>query len=69
MAAEDLVIQGANGISIHGIGLDLVKYPGLNTRSSSSSSKLYFQQSRMTSSNGNIFRVTGPLCGEFTGHR
>ena len=23
--------------------------------------------STMTSSNGNIFRVTGPLCGEFTG--
>ena len=23
----------------------------------------------MTSSNGNIFRVTGPLCGAFTGHR
>ena len=23
----------------------------------------------MTSSNGNIFRVTGVLCGEFTGHR
>ena len=23
----------------------------------------------MTSSNGNLFRVTGPLCGEFTGHR
>ena len=23
----------------------------------------------MTSSNGNIFRVTGPLCGEFAGHR
>ena len=23
----------------------------------------------MTSSNGNIFGVTGPLCGEFTGHR
>ena len=23
----------------------------------------------MTSSNGNIFRVTGFLCGEFTGHR
>ena len=22
----------------------------------------------MMSSNGNIFRVTGPLCGEFTGH-
>ena len=23
----------------------------------------------MTSPNDNIFRVTGPLCGEFTGHR
>ena len=23
----------------------------------------------MTSSNKNVFRVTGPLCGEFTGHR
>ena len=23
----------------------------------------------MTSSNGNIFRITGPLCREFTGHR
>ena len=23
----------------------------------------------MTLSNGNIFRVTGPLCGEFTGNR
>ena len=23
----------------------------------------------MMSSNGNIFRITGPLCGEFTGHR
>ena len=23
----------------------------------------------MTSSNGNIFRVTGHLCGEFSGHR
>ena len=25
--------------------------------------------SMMTSSNGNVFRVTGPLCGKFTGHR
>ena len=23
----------------------------------------------LTSSNGNIFRVTGHLCGEYTGHR
>ena len=27
------------------------------------------QYNMMTSSNGNIFRVTGLLCGEFTGHR
>ena len=26
-----------------------------------------FLEIMMTSSNGNIFRVTGPLCGEFTG--
>ena len=29
----------------------------------------WFTWNMMTSSNGNIFRVTGPLCGEFTGHR
>ena len=27
----------------------------------------YISRSMMTSSKGNIFRVTGPLCGEFTG--
>ena len=27
----------------------------------------YKGNSMMTSSNGNIFRVTGPMCGEFTG--
>ena len=27
----------------------------------------YTQQFMMTSSIGNIFRFTGPLCGEFTG--
>ena len=27
------------------------------------------QVTMMTSSNGNIFRITGPLWGEFTGHR
>ena len=27
----------------------------------------HFMSNMMTSSNGNIFRVTGPLCGEFTG--
>ena len=29
----------------------------------------WFIKIMMTSSNGNIFHVTGPLCGEFTGHR
>ena len=28
-----------------------------------------YQNTMMTSWNGNIFRVTGPLYGEFTGHR
>ena len=30
---------------------------------------LWLELHKMTSSNGNIIRVTGPLCGEFTGHR
>ena len=30
---------------------------------------MVFMHITMTSSNGNIFRVTGLLCGEFTGHR
>ena len=28
-----------------------------------------FIEYMMTSSNGNIFRVTGSLCGEFTSHQ
>ena len=38
----------------------LYNYLGLNSR---------FSKFMMTSSNGNIFRVTGNLYGEFTGHR
>ena len=30
---------------------------------------LWYLEIMMTSSNGSIFRVTGPFCGEFTGHR
>ena len=30
---------------------------------------IYMRVYMMTSSNGNLFRVTGPLCGEFTGHQ
>ena len=32
-------------------------------------SRFIFSNIMMTSSNRNIFRVTGPLCGKFTGHR
>ena len=31
--------------------------------------RVLLQPVMLTSSHGNIFRVTGPLCGEFTGHR
>ena len=54
-------------------------YPGADQRKHQSSASLAFvwgihrsparefPAHMMTSSNGNIFRVTGPLCGEFTG--
>ena len=47
----------------------------MNNSSKAKQSDLHYMKSwkicisMMTSSNGNIFRVTGPLCGEFTGHR
>ena len=31
--------------------------------------RMHFSTNMMTSSNRNIFRVTGPLCGDFTGQR
>ena len=40
------------------------KHLDVDNKSSHSNSLEYLM---MTSSNGNIFRVTGPLCGEFTG--
>ena len=42
---------------------------GDNIVSTSIYEYLQYTKIVMTSSNGNIFRVTGPLCGEFTGHR
>ena len=36
-------------------------WPGIQNRPTNS------LKSMMTSSNGNMFRITGPLCGEFTG--
>ena len=35
----------------------------------SSETKYFFSIYMMTSSNGNVFRVTGHFCGEFTDHR
>ena len=37
------------------------------TKTSLKGTKFAPMHTMMTSSNGNIFRVTGPLCGEFTG--
>ena len=46
-------------------------WPRQNMKQSLHSKKatLSHPHGMMTSSNGNIFRVTGPLCGEFTGDR
>ena len=38
-----------------------------NFKYSNTAYRKIINTSMMTSSNGNIFRVTGPLCGEFTG--
>ena len=43
--------------------------PGVHVIPTSSSTGAPGVVIMMTSSNENIFRVTGPLCGEFTGHR
>ena len=42
---------------------------GVDPRISATPNGLYVNGIMMTSSNGNIFRVTVHLCGEFTGHR
>ena len=50
----------------------IIQYSYNSTRSTfklNASTVLTIQLFMMTSSNGNIFRVTGLLCGEFTGHR
>ena len=41
----------------------------LNWTETKKQTSVKFESNMMTSSNGNIFRVTGPLCGEFTGPR
>ena len=44
-------------------------FPGMLSLSQITITRLKIGHSMMTSSNGNIFRVTGHLCGEFTGPR
>ena len=44
-----------------------IRYPLYNARRETHSANQHIDM--MTSSNGNIFRVTGPLCWEFTGYR
>ena len=51
-----------------GFGMKLLIHPQTSTDASLKFGNGYVISLRMmTSSNGNIFRVTGPLCGEFTG--
>ena len=68
-----------NGISytVKTTSLNWIGAPGVETTTAhdTTTSCTYFMGCivvlirMMTSSNGNIFRVTGPLCGEFTGPR
>ena len=47
-----------------------LRFPRMNsTRLCLSIGKIVCAHHMMTSSNGSIFCITGPLCGEFTGHR
>ena len=45
------------------------KFPWVHHELQYDQNKIKNRQAMMTSSNGNIFRVTGHLCGEFTGDR
>ena len=69
-----LVVKGTPGEWKIGIGLDvnhLLSFdnPCTYIGCANIARCLFIAFAMMTSSNGNIFRVTGHLCGEFTGHR
>ena len=53
----------------HRINLPLLVFRHKYFGETNPTPRLLFIGSMMTSSNGNIIRVTGTLCGEFTGHR
>ena len=68
MIEEWISIKGLSFLPFHGtVGLrTFLRFGCLNVLGPISPNDFH---SMMTSSNGNIFRVTGPLCGEFTCHR
>ena len=59
---EEGTLIGYQGVALNEVVIDF-KCPYLSNLSVSQHMSVIM----MTSSNGNIFRVTGPLCGEFTG--
>ena len=62
--------EGPNDMSVSAKHLGLVSIlNAFSNRSEISQAPAKFQSYLMTSSNGNIARVTGHLCGEFTGPR
>ena len=65
-----VVVEDLVSFSAHLVDLEIVRmcYQHWKRRDISRDLIAYYKY-MMTSSNGNIFRVTGPLCGEFTGHR
>ena len=63
-----IVLSNQNSNSTFNWNLNSVWYL-YNTVSICATIAMTFDKCMMTSSNGNIFRVTGNLCGEFTGLR
>ena len=62
-------IQGGNGKDTTKTNIALTKDTSHIVLMGEKQVRCEYMCFMMTSSNGNIFRVTGPLCGEFTGHR
>ena len=59
-----ILIRNTNQIQTYVEGYRTVKYSAFEDLADCQEVKLHM----MTSSNGNIFRITGPLCGEFASH-
>ena len=71
-AISSLSIDGQLKIRITGrqkLGIHANKLPKIGDKTMMYKGSYFTIVNMMTSSNENIFSVTGPLCGEFTGHR